>query len=159
MNSNGLVTVKCVFMQGSINERCYLIFLDAAQGLRQHFIVNGFKETNLTLTESGNYSVEVYDIVNGIIYGLAIELPKLIEVTIISPSASSKVTPTNIIPTSSSNPSDSKSCLTLLGVTLSLIYSTFRCNHYYSFNYLCCHTDATTMSIFLLQNKDTRSRR
>ena len=91
VNSNGSLTVKCVFMQGSINELCYLIFLDAAQGLEKHFTVFGFKEANLTLTESGNYSVEVYDIVGEAITGPAIEAPKLIEVTIISPSTSSKV--------------------------------------------------------------------
>ena len=79
-------------MQGSINEHCYLIFFDAAQGLEKNFKVDGFKKKNLTLTESGNYSVEVYDLVDGIIYGLAIEPPKLIEVIITPPSTSSKVT-------------------------------------------------------------------
>ena len=91
-NSNGSVTVKCVFMQGSINEFCSLIFLDAAQGLEKCFTVDGFKETNLTLTESGNYTVEVYDIVDGAITGPAIVYPKLIEVIITSPSATSKIT-------------------------------------------------------------------
>ena len=89
VNSNGSVTVKCVFMQGSINESCYLLFLDAAQGLNKSYIVAG--STNITLTESGNYTVKVYELFNGAIYGPVIE-PELIEVIIISPSASSKVT-------------------------------------------------------------------
>ena len=86
------MTVTCVIMQGLINKLCYLIFLDAAQGLNKSFIVTGSKETNLALTESGNYTVKVYDIVDGAITGPAIVYPKLIEVIIISPSASSKVT-------------------------------------------------------------------
>ena len=92
MNSNGSVTVKCVFVQSSISKTCYLIFLDAAQGIEKYFTVDGFKMTNLTLTESGNYTVEVYDIISGMIYGPAIVYPKLIEVIIISPSTSSKAT-------------------------------------------------------------------
>ena len=91
-NSNGSVTVKCVFMQGSISESCYFIFLDAVQGLEKHFTVAGSRKTNLTLTKSGNYSVKVYDLVDGILYGPAIVYPELIEVIIISPSTSSKVT-------------------------------------------------------------------
>ena len=91
VNSNGSVTVKCTFMQSSINEFCYLIFLDAAQGLEKEFTVDGFNKTNLTLTESGNYTVEVYDLVDGVAYGPATAYPELIEV-IILPSTSSKVT-------------------------------------------------------------------
>ena len=79
-------------MQGSINEHCLISFIDTAHNLHYYFTVQGFKETNLTLTESGNYTVEVYDLVGGIIYGPAIVYPKSIEVIIISPSTSSKVT-------------------------------------------------------------------
>ena len=78
-------------MQGLINELCYLIFLDAAQGIKKYFTVFGFKKANLKLTDSGNYTVEVYDIIDGAITGPAIVYPKLIEVIITSPSASSKV--------------------------------------------------------------------
>lgn len=48
--------------------------------------------TNITLTESGNYTVKVYELFNGAIYGPVFEYPELIEVIIISISASSKVT-------------------------------------------------------------------
>ena len=48
--------------------------------------------TNITLTESGNYTVIVYELFNGAIYGPVFEYPELIEVIIISLSASSKVT-------------------------------------------------------------------
>ena len=85
------MTVKCVFMQGSINEHCLISFIDTAHGLENFFTAQGFKETNLTLTESGNYTVKVYDLDNGIIHEPAIAYPKLIEVIITSPSTSSKV--------------------------------------------------------------------
>ena len=92
VNSNGSVTVTCVFMEGSINEHCLISFIDTAHGLENFFTAQGFKETNLALTESGNYTVEVYDIVDGTIYGPAIVYPELIEAIITSPSTTSKVT-------------------------------------------------------------------
>ena len=89
-NSNGSLTVTCVISQDSINESCYITFSDAAQGLNKSYIVAG--NTNITLTESGNYTVEVYVLFNGTIYKTVFVYPKSIEVIIISPSASSKVT-------------------------------------------------------------------
>lgn len=93
VKSNGSLTVTCVFMQGSINERCLISFIAQDHELEKNVTaVAGSNKTNLTLTKSGNYTVEVYDLVDGIIYGPAIVYSKLIEVTIISPSTSSKVT-------------------------------------------------------------------
>lgn len=79
--------VTCVFIQGSIAESCHLVFNDIAQGLVESFNVTEPKEI-LVLKGSGNYSVSVYDVVNGSIIGPAIEYPKLIEVTVVSPSLS-----------------------------------------------------------------------
>ena len=90
VNSNGSLTVTCVFSQGSINESCYIVFSDAAQDIKEHFIVAG--NTNITLTESGNYTIDVYVLFNGAIYETVFVYPESIEVIIISPSASSKVT-------------------------------------------------------------------
>ena len=90
VNSNGSVAVTCVISRGLINESCYLIFSDTAQGIKENFTVAG--NTNITLTESGNYNVEVYELFDGAIYGPVFEYPELIEVIIISPPVFSKVT-------------------------------------------------------------------
>ena len=76
-----------MFMKGSITKSCHLIFFDNARGLKQSFNVTGSKKTQLKLKESGNYTVTVYDLVNGSIIGPAITYSKEIELI---PSSSSK---------------------------------------------------------------------
>lgn len=66
-----------------------MIFIDNATNLKESFNITGSKK--ITLNNSGNYTVEAYDIANNSIIGPAIEYSKTIEVTavLLSPSFSS----------------------------------------------------------------------
>ena len=97
---NGSVIVTCMFIEGSLTKSCHLKFTDNVRGINESFNITGSEQTLLTLKESGDYTVTVYDIVNGSIIGPAITYSKEIEVIRLSPS--SYIIPFSSIPFSSS---------------------------------------------------------
>ena len=96
---NGSVMVACIFIEGSLTTSCHLKFIDNVRNLNESFNITGPEQTPLTLKESGNYTVTVYDLVNGSIIGPAITYSKEIEVIRLSPS--SYIIPSSSIPFSS----------------------------------------------------------
>ena len=74
--------IKCVFIEGSIADGCRVIFNDTTQELEYSFNITGSKEELVTVSESGDYNVTVYDIVNKSFVGPAFELQEVIEVII-----------------------------------------------------------------------------
>lgn len=91
---NGSVVIKCVLVVESTAEKCHVKFTDSTQGLWESFNITGSVNTQISLPVSGNYTVKVYDIANGLLFGPAIESPKIIEVTVLSPPSISSKTDT-----------------------------------------------------------------
>ena len=59
-----------------------MIFNDTTQELEYSFNITGSKEELVTVPESGDYNVTIYDIVNKSFVGPAFELKKAIKVII-----------------------------------------------------------------------------
>lgn len=79
--------IKCDFIEESIADGCHVIFNDTTQKLEYSFNITRSKEELVTVPESGDYYVTVYDIVNKSFFGPAFELQEAIEV-IIQPNSS-----------------------------------------------------------------------
>ena len=78
-SNNDFFLVKCIFIEGSTVEGCHVTFTDMSLGLEESFNITGSGGTQLSLQYSGNYTVTVYDIVNGSIIGPALQHPIPIE--------------------------------------------------------------------------------
>ena len=71
--NNGSFLLKCLFASaGSTAETCLVTFTHNVQGFVESFTV-GSKKALISLSVSGNYTVKVYDIINGFIIGPSIE--------------------------------------------------------------------------------------
>ena len=70
--NNGSFLLKCLFAAGSTAETCLVTFTHNVQGFVESFTV-GSKAELISLSVSGNYTVRVYDIINGFIIGPSIE--------------------------------------------------------------------------------------
>ena len=86
-SNNNFVLVECIFVEGLTVEGCYVTFTDMSLGLEESFNITGSGRRQLSLQHSGNYTVTVYDIVNGSIIGPALHYSMPIEfiVTALSP--------------------------------------------------------------------------
>lgn len=90
-SNNDFVLVECIFIEGLTVEGCHVTFTDMSLGLEESFNITGFGGTQLSLQYSGNYTVTVYDIVNGSIIGPALHYSMPIEFVItVLPSPSFK---------------------------------------------------------------------
>ena len=78
-SNNDVVLVKCIFIEGLTVEGCHVTLTDMSLGLEESFNITGSRGTQLSLQHSGNYTVTVYDIVNGSIIGPAFQHPIPIE--------------------------------------------------------------------------------
>lgn len=72
--SNGSVGVQCLYYcQQVASNGCQVAFNDTAQGIEKSFNITGLHEKLVPLTNNGNYTVTVYDLVNGSVIGPALE--------------------------------------------------------------------------------------
>ena len=81
-SNNDFVLVECIFIEGLTAEGCHVTFTDMSLGLEESFNLTESGGTQLSLQYSGNYTVTVYDIVNGSIIGPAFQYPIPIEFVI-----------------------------------------------------------------------------
>ena len=90
-SNNDFVLVECIFIEGLTVQGCHVTFTDMSLGLEESFNITGSGGTQLSLQHSGNYTVTVYDIVNGSIIGPAFQYSIPIEFVIsVLPSPSFK---------------------------------------------------------------------
>ena len=75
-----------------------MIFTDTSNGRNEYFNITGSDNTIISVSTSGVYNVTGYDIVNGSLYGPAVQYPTPVEIIKIMPHTS----------TSSSNTHESK---------------------------------------------------
>ena len=73
-----------MFVSGSTADGCHVIFTDTTNGTEESFNIKGSNNTIISLSISGNYTVTVYDIFNGSIYGPSFYYPQKIRIDIIS---------------------------------------------------------------------------
>ena len=78
-SNNNFVLVECIFVEGLTVEGCHVTFTDKNLDQEESFNITGSGGTQLSLQHSGNYTVTVYDIVNGSIIGPAFQYPIPIE--------------------------------------------------------------------------------
>lgn len=78
-SNNNFVLMECIFVKGLTAEGCHVTFTDMSLGLEESFNITGSGGTQISLQLSGNYTVTVYDIVNGSIIGPALQYPIPIE--------------------------------------------------------------------------------
>ena len=68
--SNGLVSVTCVFAEGSLADGCLVIFINAHNEFWEHVIYKTLKKDFvnevITIPNGIYHTVRVYDIVNGV---------------------------------------------------------------------------------------------
>lgn len=81
-SNNDFVLVECIFVEGLTVQGCHVTFTDMILGLQESFNITGSGGTQLSLQHSGNYTVTVYDIVNGSIIGPALQYSIPIEFVI-----------------------------------------------------------------------------
>ncbi|XP_019851265.1 PREDICTED: uncharacterized protein LOC109581525 isoform X2 [Amphimedon queenslandica] len=93
--ANGSVSVQCVFVSGSTADGCHVAFNNTSHGRNEYFTITGSESTIISLSTSGVYNVTGYDIVNGSLYGPAVQYHKLVEVVIIPSSSMAFASSTN----------------------------------------------------------------
>ena len=71
--------MECIFVEGLTVEGCHVTFTDKGLRLEESFNITGSGGAQISLQHSGNYTVTVYDIVNGSIIGPAFQYPIPIE--------------------------------------------------------------------------------
>ena len=66
-----------------------MIFTDTTNGRNESFDITGSDSTIISLSTNGRYTVTVYDIINGSIYGPSFYYPQEIRIDIVSISSTS----------------------------------------------------------------------
>ena len=56
-----------------MSKGCQVVFNDTAQGIQKYFNITGSNEKLVPLINIGNYTVTVYDLINGSVIGPALE--------------------------------------------------------------------------------------
>ena len=90
---NGAVSIQCVYGLSSTADGCHVVFNDTSDGTVLNVSLPLVQEPTLVTLPAGNYIVTAYDIVNGALYGPAVEHEGIsIEVILVDiPSASSSI--------------------------------------------------------------------
>ena len=78
---NGFIVVTCLFVLNSLTKGCHVILTDKRME-EESFNVSRLEGAIISVKYSGNYTLTVYDIVNGSIIGPAFEYPEIIEVIV-----------------------------------------------------------------------------
>ena len=84
---NGSVTIELQWRTGCgfIMPKVYVVFDDKTQRLKKSFNITSEETQLVTLSRSGNYSISVFDIYNGSLFGPAFELQEIqIDIPIIT---------------------------------------------------------------------------
>uniref|UniRef100_A0A1X7TLU1 Fibronectin type-III domain-containing protein n=1 Tax=Amphimedon queenslandica TaxID=400682 RepID=A0A1X7TLU1_AMPQE len=82
--TNGSVSVQCIYEESSTADGCHVIFTHTTTGKNESFNITGPDIATLPLPR-GNYTVTVYDINNGLLFGPALYYPTLVEVVKVTP--------------------------------------------------------------------------